>query len=126
MADFTGYLQRVVPSLLSGTWVTLQYTLLALLLGFILGLAAALARVYGRAWLGRGAGIYIAVFRGTPLLIQLFVIYYGLPDLGLTLPRFHAALLTLALNSGAYQAEYFRGGIQAIGQARCSRPGPSA
>ncbi|HEX9115557.1 MAG TPA: amino acid ABC transporter permease [Anaerolineae bacterium] len=115
MADFVLYLQRVVPSLLQGTVVTLEFMLVALVVGFVLGLATALAKVYGPPWLARVAGGYINLFRGTPLLVQLFVVYYGLPDLGLTLPRFLAAVLTLGLNSGAYQAEYFRGGIQAVG-----------
>src|SRR5512138_2013094 len=106
MDAFLQYLDRVVPSLVQGTGVTLQFTLVALALGALLGLGAALARVYGHGWLGRLAGLYINVFRGTPLLIQLFVVYYGLPDLGLTLSRFAAAVVTLGLNSGAYQAEY--------------------
>jgi polar amino acid transport system permease protein len=118
MADIVDYLQRVMPGLLQGAIVTVEYTVVALILGFVLGLAAALARVYGPAWLGRLAGVYITIFRGTPLLIQLFVVYYGLPDLGLTLPRALAAFLTLGLNSGAYQAEYFRGGILAVGQGQ--------
>ncbi len=118
MADILAYLQRVVPGLLQGVVVTVEYTIVALILGFVVGLAAALARVYGPAWLGRLAGVYITIFRGTPLLIQLFVVYYGLPDVGLTLPRALAAFVTLGLNSGAYQAEYFRGGILAVGQGQ--------
>ena len=112
------FLQRVIPSFLQGAQITVQYTLCALAVGFVLGLAAALARVYGPAWLKRGITIYINLFRGTPLLIQLFLVYYGLPDLGLTLDRPVAAILTLGLNSGAYQAEYFRGAIQAVGQGQ--------
>src|SRR5512138_1584269 len=112
------YLGRVVPGLLAGTRITLQYAVVALAVGFVIGLAVALARVYGPAWLARTLGAYVVLFRGTPLLVQLFVVYYGLPDVGLTLTRFMAAVLTLGLNSGAYQAEYFRGGIQAVGQGQ--------
>ena len=118
MDSFLLLLQRVVPGLLQGTRVTLQYALIALALGSVLGLLAALGRVYGHPWLQRVAGIYIGLFRGTPLLIQLFMVYYGLPDAGLTLSRFSAAVLTLGFNSGAYQAEYFRGGIQAVGRGQ--------
>jgi len=112
------FLQRVIPDLLQGATITIQFTLVALALGFAVGLSAALARVYGGAWLRRVTTAFINVFRGTPLLIQLFVVYYGLPDVGLTLTRSAAAILTLALNSGAYQAEYFRGAIQAVGRGQ--------
>jgi polar amino acid transport system permease protein len=61
---------------------------------------------------------YINLFRGTPLLVQLFLVYFGLPDLGLTLTRMTAAYMTLALNSGAYQAEYFRGALQSVGRGQ--------
>ncbi len=112
------FLQQVVPDFVQGAQVTVQYTIAALAIGFVLGLAAALARVYGPVWVQRLVTAYIDLFRGTPLLIQLFLVYYGLPDVGLTLDRPVAAILTLALNSGAYQAEYFRGAIQAVGQGQ--------
>jgi polar amino acid transport system permease protein len=118
MDELMLFLQRMVPSLVQGTQITLQFTLAALTLGFVLGLAAALARVYAAAWLSRAASFYITIFRGVPLLVQLFVIYYGLPDFGLTLTRPAAAIITLGLNSGAYQAEYFRGAIQAVGRGQ--------
>ena len=118
MGDLFVFLQRVIPDLLQGATITIQFTLVALALGFAVGLFAALARVYGGAWLRRVTTAGINVFRGTPLLIQLFVVYYGLPDVGLTLSRSAAAIITLGLNSGAYQAEYFRGAIQAISQGQ--------
>jgi polar amino acid transport system permease protein len=74
--------------------------------------------VYGGPWLRSIIVGYIAIFRGTPLLVQLFLVYYGLPDIGIIFSRFFAALLTLGLNSGAYQAEYFRGALQAVGQGQ--------
>ncbi len=61
---------------------------------------------------------YIELFRGTPLLVQLFLIYYGLPSLGVTFSQTISAYLALGLNSAAYQAEYFRGAIQAIGKSQ--------
>ncbi len=112
------YLHRVGPDLLQGVVTTIELTLVALTLGVLIGLPAALARVYGGNWLRRIAVAYIELFRGTPLLVQLFVVYYGLPDLGLTLSRLAAAFVTLGLNSGAYQAEYFRGAIQAVGSGQ--------
>ena len=112
------FLERVTPDLVQGTVITIQLTMVALALGAVLGLPAALARVYGGKWLRGLAVVYIELFRGTPLLVQLFVVYYGLPDVGITFSRFAAAYMTLGLNSGAYQAEYFRGAIQAIGSGQ--------
>jgi polar amino acid transport system permease protein len=87
-------------------------------MGFVLGLLSALARMYGRSWV-RGLAVgYIEVFRGTPLLVQLFLVYYGLPGLGITLERLPAAFLALGLNSGAYQAEFLRGALLAIGEGQ--------
>ncbi|RME72060.1 MAG: amino acid ABC transporter permease [Chloroflexi bacterium] len=118
MDELIVFLQRVIPDFIEGTKITLQLTVVALALGAAIGLPAALARVYGGKWLKKIAVAYIELFRGTPLLVQLFVIYYGLPDVGITLSRFGAAYLALGLNSGAYQAEYFRGAIQAIGSGQ--------
>jgi polar amino acid transport system permease protein len=112
------FLPTAIPALLNGAVVTLQYALLALLLGALIGLPLALLRVYGRPPLGRLAGIYGNIFRGTPLMIQLFMVYFGLPQLGVTFPQWAAALLTLGLNSSAYQAEYFRGALQSIGSGQ--------
>jgi polar amino acid transport system permease protein len=112
------YLQRVGPDLLQGIVTTLELTLGALAIGILAGLPAALARVYGGKWLRLLAIAYIEIFRGTPLLVQLFIVYYGFPDLGLTLSRLTAAFITLGLNSGAYQAEYCRGAIQAVGSGQ--------
>jgi polar amino acid transport system permease protein len=118
MDDFILFLQRVTPDFIQGTRITIQLTLVALALGFVIGLPTALGRIYGNRWLRWLATGYIELFRGTPLLVQLFVIYYGLPDFGVTLSRFAAAYVTLGFNSGAYQAEYFRGAIQAIGSGQ--------
>lgn len=104
-----------LPSLLAGAWITLELTAAGLVLGFGLGLLSGLGRVYGNRpvrWLSIA---YIEVFRGTPLLVQLFLIYYGLPGLGITFSRLDAAFLAMGLNSGAYQAEYLRGSLQAVG-----------
>jgi polar amino acid transport system permease protein len=118
MDELMIFIERVGPDLVEGTKITLQLTLVALTLGVVVGLPAALARVYGGPWLRRVSIIYTELFRGTPLLVQLFVVYYGLPDLGITFSRFAAAYITLGLNSGAYQAEYFRGAIQSIGSGQ--------
>ncbi len=123
MESIVSYLRIAIPELLDGTWITLQVTFVALVGGFLLGFPAALARTYGGKLLGSVATIYTEIFRGTPVLVQLFIVYYGLPQLGITLSALVSAYLALGLNSGAYQAEYFRGAIQAIssGQMMAAR-----
>ena len=83
-------------------------------MGFILGLVLALGRVYGNKIISGICIGYIEIIRGTPLLVQLFIIYFGMPQLGISLDPLTAALIGLSLNSGAYQAEYLRGSIQSI------------
>lgn len=116
-AWFSGFAE-MLPELLQGAWVTLQLTAVGLLIGIMLGLLAALGRIYGNKWVRALAVGYIEVFRGTPALVQLFLVYYGLPGLGITLSRMLSAYLALGLNSGAYQAEYLRGAIQAVGEGQ--------
>ena len=118
MSDFPDFFLRFLPDLMRGAGVTLLLTLEGLSAGFVLGLLTALARSYGgKFWRGLAIG-YIELFRGTPLLVQLFLIYYGLPGLGITLSRELSAFLALGLNSGAYQAEYLRGSLLAIGDGQ--------
>lgn len=115
MSDFFTLFVRFLPDLVQGLLMTLWLSLQGLAAGFVLGMLAALARVYGEKFWRNVAVVYIELFRGTPLLVQIFLIYYGLPSLGITLSRELSAFLALALNSGAYQAEYLRGSILAIG-----------
>jgi polar amino acid transport system permease protein len=118
MSDFFSFFLRFLPDMLRGAGMTILLTLEGLAAGFILGLLTALARTYGgKFWRGVAVG-YIELFRGTPLLVQLFLIYYGLPGLGITLSRELSAFLALGLNSGAYQAEYLRGSLLAIGDGQ--------
>ena len=118
MKDFLSILQRFLPEFLKGTIVTLKLTAVGLLIGFALGLVLALLRLYGPRWLRILASRYIELFRGTPLLVQLFLIYYGLPSVGITFNQTVSAYLALGLNSAAYQAEYLRGAIQSIGESQ--------
>ena len=114
MSDFLGFFMQSLPRLLEGLSVTLFLTFLSLTFGFILGVALALGRIYAPkivSWFCIG---YIEVIRGTPLLVQLFILYFGLPSVGIRLTPLLAALIGLSLNSGAYQAEYLRGSIQSI------------
>jgi polar amino acid transport system substrate-binding protein len=103
-----------LPMLLKGAVVTVEISVLAMALAIVYGLALALLRLYGIAPLRWGAAAYTEVIRGTPLLIQLYLIYYGLPNVGIRLNAFVAAVLGLGLNYAAYEAENYRAGIQAV------------
>lgn len=118
MSDWLALLKRFLPDFVAGAGITLKLTFVGLVLGFFLGLALALAKVYGPKWLKTLSSVYIEIFRGTPLLVQLFLIYYGLPSIGWTLSQSLSAYLALGLNSAAYQAEYLRGAIQTIGKSQ--------
>ena len=118
MIAWLKFFQAALPSFMQGTVVTLQLTAVGVGMGFVLGLLSALARVYGSKWVRWLAVGYIELFRGTPVLVQLFLVYFGLPGLGITLSRMTAAFLALGLNSGAYQAEYLRGSLLAIGEGQ--------
>jgi polar amino acid transport system permease protein len=111
------------PYLLNGAVTTLWLTLVAIAGGLVLGFLLALARLSRHRWLNAPAHFYIWVFRGTPLLVQLIIIYTGLPQLGLKLSVIESALLGLILNEAAYLAEIVRGGIQSIsaGQTNAAR-----
>jgi polar amino acid transport system permease protein len=118
MSAFFQFFLRFLPDMLAGAGITVLLTVEGLSAGFVLGLAASLVRTYGnKFWRGLAVS-YIELFRGTPLLVQLFLIYYGLPGLGITLSRELSAFLALGLNSGAYQAEYLRGSFLAIGDGQ--------
>ena len=118
MREWLALLNRFLPEFIKGAAVTLELTAVGLVLGFVLGLGLTLARAYGPKWLRYVAIGYIELFRGTPLLVQLFLIYYGLPSLGITLSQSLSAYLALGLNSAAYQAEYLRGAIQSVGESQ--------
>jgi His/Glu/Gln/Arg/opine family amino acid ABC transporter permease subunit len=115
---------RIVQALLFGIGLTIQLTLIAVLLGMPIGLVAALCRQVRFApvrWLFTG---YVELLRGTPLLVQIIFVYYALPQLAhINLPPFVAAVWALSLNSGAYISEIFRAGIQSIdsGQMEAAR-----
>jgi polar amino acid transport system permease protein len=118
MEQISLFIERVLPVLWQGTIITLQLASVSLLLGMALGLPMGVLRVYGPSWARRLVSLYVLVFQGTPLLVQLFIIYYGFPQLGLTLDRFPAAYVALGLHSAAYQAEYLRGALQSVSEGQ--------
>ena len=110
-----------LPLLLQGALVTLEITALAVGLGLVFGLVAALAHLSKFAPLRLTAKVYVDFIRGTPLLVQIFIIYFALPVvIGHRIDPFFAAVAACSINSGAYVAEIFRAGIQSIdiGQMR--------
>lgn len=103
-----------LPAVAAGFGVTLLMWLPGLVLALALGLALALLRQYGGRALDGALGLVLAVVRGTPFLIQLFLLYYGGPLAGIELDATAAGLLGLAVYGGAYYAEIMRGGFQAV------------
>ena len=109
----SGQALAYVPSLARAAVVTLLVSVLSMALAVVVGLALASGRVYGSTVVRVGTTIYIEIIRGTPLLLQLFVIYYGLAGV-VRLPAFLAAVLALGLNYAAYEAEIYRGALEAV------------
>jgi polar amino acid transport system substrate-binding protein len=110
LAQYIGY----VPLLAKGALVTLELSVIAMALAVAAGLTIALMRLYSPKIIRSFTLAYIEIIRGTPLLVQLFLIFYGLPHIGIRLSPMPAAILGLALNYSAYEAENYRAGIQSI------------
>ncbi|GJC00670.1 L-cystine ABC transporter permease [Aeromonas caviae] len=102
------------PLLSAGLIFSVPLTLITFVLGIVLGLSVALARLYGPAPLVMLVRFYVWLIRGTPLLVQLFLIFYGLPSAGIVLDAFTAAVIGFTLNIGAYSSEIIRATLAAI------------
>ncbi|HEY6565465.1 MAG TPA: ABC transporter substrate-binding protein/permease [Pirellulaceae bacterium] len=103
-----------LPALLQGAMITVALSLLAMPLASVLGIGMALLRVYGPGSLRWLPATYVELIRGTPLVLQLYLIFFLLPEIGLSLPAFWAGVLGLGLNYSAYEAEIYRAGLLAI------------
>ena len=115
MPDWLRLMADSLPTLLwAGLIFTIPLTLLSFVLGLSLGLATAVARLFAPAPVAAVFRFYVWVIRGTPLLVQLFVIFYGLPSLGILLDAFPAALIGFTLNVGAYSSEIVRAAISSV------------
>ena len=106
--------QEVAPELLKGLWVSIQLIVPSAICGLVIGIISGVLRVYGHPVLKRMAGLYVLFFRGFPLLVQLYLWYFGLPRIGIYLSPFTAAVLGFSLCSGAYHSEYIRGALLSI------------
>jgi polar amino acid transport system permease protein len=108
------YILRILPALLAGLDTTLSVFFLTLVLSIPLGVLVALGRLSNIKPLVEIMKLYIWVMRGTPLLLQIVVIFFGLPIVGITFDRYPAAIIAFVLNYAAYFGEIFRGGIESI------------
>ncbi len=106
------------PLLKAGLLFTIPLTLIAFTLGLALAFLTAMARLYGGRPLSLAAELYVWVFRGTPLLVQLFIIFYGLPSAGITIDGFTSAVIGFTLNVGAYTSETLRGAIASVSKGQ--------
>ena len=111
--DFGAVLERW-PMLVAGAELTMELALAATVLGFGLGTLCAVGRRQPDGWVSRVCGFYVELTRNTPFLVQIFLIYFGLSSLGLSLSAFVVALLALSVNVGAYTTEIMRAGFDAI------------
>lgn len=118
-----GVIFHYFPFLVQGAILTLKISLISLFFGFIFGLVAALLKLSNNIVLSYLGGFYVWIIRSTPLLVQLFLIYFGLPQIGVDLGPFMSGVLALAINTGAYNAETIRGGIISVpnGQMEAAR-----
>jgi len=104
-----------IPFILEGIWVTLQFVIISIIFGFILGTGLALCKISKIKALNWFGDAYTSIFRGTPLILQLMIIYFAIPQLtGYDISPFLSAILAFGLNSSAYVSEIIRAGIQAV------------
>ncbi|MCW3490555.1 amino acid ABC transporter permease [Dethiobacter alkaliphilus] len=113
-----------MPALLQGMWMTIMITVGGVALGFVLGILFGLGRISKNKIIFALSTTYVEIIRGTPILVQIFFIYFAMPILlGTRISNISAAIAAIAINSGAYLAEIVRGGIQSIdkGQTEAGR-----
>ena len=116
---YVGYL----PMLGKGALLTIEISVMSMILAILIGFLLAIVRIYAPAPIAKLVQLYVEVIRGTPLLIQLYFIFYGLPSIGVSLEPFTAGVIALGLNYAAYEAEIYRAGILAVphGQMEAAR-----
>ena len=118
LTELFDLLREAAPVMAKGAGYTLAFAVASMVGGLVLGFPAAILRLAPWAPLRWPAALYVSVFRGTPLLVQLFVIYYGLPGIGIEFAPVTAGILALSLNAGAYLSESLRGAILGIGKGQ--------
>lgn len=118
LGEILAYAGTMMPQMMEGLKVTLQVFALTLILSVPLGVVVALCRLSKMKLLNKIIEIYILVMRGTPLLLQIIFIFFGLPIVGVRINRMPAAILAFTLNYGAYFAEIFRAGIGGVDEGQ--------
>ncbi|OWY37968.1 ABC transporter permease [Xenophilus sp. AP218F] len=118
MQQWIALFEAALPVMLKGAGYTVMFAVIAMVLGLALGFVVALTRVARVPLLSELAAFYVSAMRGTPLLVQIFVIYYGLPGVGLELDPVPAGVLALTLNVAAYLSESLRGGIAGVARGQ--------
>lgn len=115
MSDFFFVLiPKFMPYLLQGAVITIQLSIVSMAFAIVIGMVCALGALYGRAWVRMLVAAYVEVMRDIPLLVVLLIIYFTLPQIGISLPGFWAGVLGLSLNVGAYLSEVFRSAISVV------------
>jgi len=109
---------KFFPTLLKGAGLTVLISVISMAVAIVLGLVLVLMRLYGGVPISTIAQAYIEIYRGTPLLIQLYILYYGLPNIGISLNPLSAAIIGLGMNYAAYEAELYRGGINSVSKGQ--------
>lgn len=117
-SELAALLREAAPTMLTGAGYTLVFALASMLGGLLLGFPVAVMRILPYRLLSWPAALYVSVMRGTPLLVQMFVIYYGLPSVGIEFTPVTAGILALSLNAGAYLSESLRGAILSVAQGQ--------
>ncbi|WP_028101141.1 amino acid ABC transporter permease [Pseudoduganella violaceinigra] len=113
-------LHEAAPAMLKGAGYTLVFAMASMVGGLVLGFPTAVLRILPWRWLRWPANVYVSLMRGTPLLVQMFVIYYGLPSIHIEFTPVTAGILALSLNAGAYLSESLRGAILSIPKGQWS------
>lgn len=111
--DFS-FLDEYGQDLWDGTLLTLWMTAVSIIPGFVVGTACAVGRLYGPPWVRKAATVYVEAIRNTPLVIQVFWLFFGLAVLSVRIDAFYAAVIALVINVGAYTAEIMRAGFESI------------
>lgn len=116
--DITFITQTVIPTLNKGAIISLTLIIPSGLIGCLLGVCLGICRVFGQPWLQRLGNTFTLIFRGVPLTVQLMILYFGLPNIGIYLEPYYAAVIGFTLCTGAYQSEYIRGALLSVRQGQ--------
>src|SRR3989337_2010174 len=109
--DFIG---KWGPFIIGGTWITILLSVTSILFATALAIVGAIGRLSENAFINGAASLYVSLVRGTPLLVQIYFVFFALPRFGIVLPSIPAGIIALSFNYGAYRTEIFRAGIQAV------------